>query len=389
MAKPELSEAAFPPQVEGIDRFAGVKDITSQQHDDEIWHQNDDILVSAHLSRDDLKGYDLNPLRQPIAHLGEICLINIRSTGSKKLEQPERLHRLYTVERNGFRHAVEITDPIQGDPAYAVFSFPGFTEQIEGGIRKYMHSSLAREFPEARIVSVGSNGIGSTGSRYGWNERSLHGLDAMGSQRLALAKALGGKLPLFVKGTSMGTVVSHRLAHENFYGDPEDGTINLKGLYWLSPALVDPKNVFKHMGVLFVPQLTTDAFKEIALKTPPAEVLHIMAKARRYGLSRADLSAMGHQVLELFRGTPEEAVGEVLAKVPTVVVAGENDGLAQWPMMDRLHRQYDGNLHLEKIKGRGHSLAMKPDKSCAKLATAGRFLVDQAMNEKLFGPAIA
>jgi pimeloyl-ACP methyl ester carboxylesterase len=388
MAKPEFHETVFHP-TEGIDRFANVTDITAQQYEEEIWHHGDNILVASHIYQQDLKGYELNPVRQAVAHLGEVCLMDIRVTGGSKADQQERIHRLYTVERDGFRHAVEVTDPIVAEPAYAVFSYPGFTEQIEGGIRKYMHSSLAREFPEARIVSVGSNGIGSTGSRYGWNERSLHGLDAMGSQRLALAKALAGRLPVFVKGTSMGTVVSHRLAHQNFYGKPEDGEIDLRGLYWLSPALVDPKNVFKHMGLLFVPQLTTDAFKEIALKTPPREALNILAHGRHYGLSGADFRAMGHQMLELFQGTKEEAVGEVIAKVPTVVVAGENDGLAQWPMMDRLHRQYDGHLHLEKIKGRGHSLAMKPDRACAKLASTGRFLVDQAMNDKLFGPASA
>jgi hypothetical protein len=368
-----------PPETGGIDRFADVTDLPTANQIGELWYPTDGIMVARSLANADLQGFRPNPIFTETAHMGDVRLLSTRTTFDTR---HERIHRLYLMERYGFQHAVEITDPALGNAEFLVLSFPGFTETIEGGIRQDMHAQLAAQFPMARIASIGSNGVGVTGDHYGWNERSLHGIDSMGSQRLHIAMRLGGSImPLFLKGTSMGTVIAQRMAHENFYGRPEDGSVDIRGQFYLAPAIVDPKNIPRDMALRFIPAMIGDLFKELALKTPPHEVGYIFRAAREYGLSKRDTTAMLNQLIELLHGTSEEAMSRTVAAVPTVVVAGENDPLAQFKMWDRLRGKHGDKIHIEKIKGRGHGLPMRPGKSCEKIQRSGQFLVNQALQK--------
>lgn len=313
--------------------------------------------------------------------LGEVCLRSVRWSGEQKLDQAVRTHRLYSIENDGFKNALEITDPPEGEPKFLVISLPGYTETIENDFRQKMQSHLSYIFPDARIASIATNGIGVFGGRYGWRERKLHGFKAMAEQRLKITKAIGGQLPVFALGTSMGAVISHRMARANLENPVVNDRLDLKGLFWISPALIPPTRIVKDMDFKFLPQLAWDISKEIAFKTSPAETLCLIGMAKHYGLKRHDFTAIVNQLLELHHSTSEADIANILTDVPTVMVAGANDSLAQWPMMHRLERQFDGHLQLYKIEGRGHSLAMKPDKLCDKLARAGRALIEQAMSQ--------
>ena len=134
---------------------------------------------------------------------GGLTPIDERRTGSGTAQRPYRHHRFFTLQLDGYEHAVEITDPVNSTPEYLIASSPGFTEHIRGGIRRKMHSHTAYAHPHARLVSVESNGIGSIGDRYSWQNRNTHGMDAMGQQRQKIARILGGKLPVFMHGTSI------------------------------------------------------------------------------------------------------------------------------------------------------------------------------------------
>lgn len=312
--------------------------------------------------------------------IGEARLADIRLSGKQTVEHPLRVHRTYTIPLDGYRHSMEITDPIDSQSAYTLFSYPGFTEHGKGGIRQKMHAHLAYTFPEATIISIDSNGIGTTGDRFDFSGRHDHGLEAMGQQRLDLARALCGHKPVFMQGTSMGTVISHRAAKANLVR-PASERVNLRGLMWLSPALVDPSRVVKDMVISFPIGLGLDISKEVAYKTSPAALIGLGRLARRHDFRPADLPAMAHQLLELLKGTPQADVEAVISQIPTVVVSGSRDSLTQTKMFRELQQQHPNTLTLELIKGRGHGLAMKPGPACRKLRAAARQLVDETLTQ--------
>ncbi len=357
-----------------IDRFAEVRDFPIPDSEATLT-KHSDISISERVSLHRLPAHEIDPIvDRSVQSLGNISLVGLRETSSNQLASSPSRHRLYAIENNGYKFAVEITDPIDNQAALTIISFPGFTETIEGGFRTRFQEQLHYQFPNARIVSVGSNGVGSTGDRYGWNERSLHGFEDMAEQRLALVKALSGQAMIFGEGTSMGSVVLHHFAKKNIKL-PSSEAVNLAGLVYLSPALVDPKNVLRSMLIQLPRQLTVDAFIEIGLKTPVSEMQFIFSAIKRYGLNFRDVNCLIHQGLELLKGTNENEVESVISTYPTVVIAGEKDPLAQIPMWQRIAHNQPANVSLEIIQGRGHILPMKPEKANAKMRKASEFLI--------------
>ncbi len=312
--------------------------------------------------------------------LGEVVLHSTRHTGHNTPDRPLRTHRLFTVELDNYAHAVEITEPLTDEPSFTVMSLPGFTEHIEAGIRKKMHSHQSYIFPQARVISVASNGIGTTGGRYALSERANHGLQAMGEQRLKLAQALGGDRPLFVQGTSMGSVISHRMAQANL-ARPADEQLDLRGLFWLSPALVDPERIIKDMALRFPVGLAADLSKELLFKTSPAALVGLGRLARSHNFHPDDATALGVQMFDLLRGTPEADIKAVITKVATVAIGGTADSLTQAFMFERMLDDHPDKLHFEAVKGRGHGLAMKPGKACSKLSQAAHKLINSQFPE--------
>ena len=320
-----------------------------------------------------------SPIRQQVQSLGEVSLRNLRTTGGRTEDQPLRHHRLYSIAINDFQHPVEITDPEATDPQYAIMSFPGFTEHVECGIRQGFHAELAKFFPEARIISIGTDGIGQNSGSYGWRTRNEHNLQAMARHRIELGLALAARLPLFVQATSMGAPISHNM-NQIVLADPElKQAMDIRGQFYISPALVDPHNVPRDMAASFVPGLVLDFVKEFGLKSSPSEVVETLRRGLNYGLHQRELPALANQLLGLLSGTPEAEIIDVTSEIPTVVVAGEKDSLAQWDMWHRAQAANPSMVELHQIKGRGHVMAMKPGKTCDKLSRTAQAKVCQSL----------
>lgn len=345
------------------------------------------VLVNQAILPDYLERFTLNPVVDPaVPGIHGICLESVRQTKDKTTDQG-RTHRLYSIEFHGHRHAIEITDPADREASYVVLSFPGFTECIEGDFRKKMHASLSNLHPHARIVSIGTNGIGSIGDKYDWSDRKLHGVDAMGAQRLGIAKALSGDLPVFNISTSMGTEIAQRMAEQNLFTISPEQRINLVGLCFISPALVDPENIMKDMAIKFIPGMLIDVIRETGLKSTPLEIGKIIVAACRYGLKPNDAPALLNQLFELLAGTSEARLSSVVAEVPTAVIAGELDSLAQWKMWHRIQTHHPHQLTLEMILKRGHGLPMKPEKSADKSTRVSRRILEEAIDLSVFKQA--
>jgi hypothetical protein len=316
-----------------------------------------------------LDQFDLDPIRnRTVQGIGKICLQDIRFSVDPANSKPTyRIHRLYTIERYGYEHAIEITDPAHNKPIDTVVSFPAYTECIRSLVRQTFHNETAHRKNQSRVISIGSNGIGVFGDRYAWNERSLHGIKPMAAQRHELTRALveqGEEVTTI--GTSMGTVIDHNVTMMNLWV-PKSERINIKERKSLSPALVDPTVALRDMTFRFAVQMGIDTIKEVTKRTPKEELLYIAAAVYHYGLRPRDVPALLNQGIDLLQGTPQEETKLAVEHIPTRMVAGEKDCLAQWPMWSRIKAAHPDNLSLEMIMGRGHILPLKPQKAVAKL----------------------
>jgi hypothetical protein len=258
--------------------------------------------VDPSVDHDLIQGFEANPVTEVVRGLGTVVLKDVRVTGGRRSGEPVRRHRMYTIEMDGYVNALEITDPVHSDASYGVMSLGGFTEHIECGIRKKMHSHLSYLFSEGRIMSVSSDGIGPNTGHFSWAERSQHGLDAMAERRLKLARVLVGQQPLFAKGVSMGGVIAHRMAEQTIQKPAAEHSVSLQGLIEVVPAIVTPKRILTDMALLFPPKIAFDIVRELATKTSPGELAEIWKLGHDYGLRKQDLVGLGAQVLDLLRG---------------------------------------------------------------------------------------
>lgn len=308
-----------------------------------------------------------------VAGLGEVALVATRVTGKGSFDMPHRVHRLFTVELDDYKHAVEITDPVEGEPDYAIFSYPGFTQHICDGIRQQMHAHTSYAHPQARVVSVESDGIGSIGDRFDWADRHSHGIIGMAEKRQRLARILAEQLPVLLHGTSMGTAIGVRMIERNLVQLPGH-EVDIRGQVLLTPAIVTPDRTKVDMAMKFPATLSWSMAKHFARK--PASLLEMGRLASHNDLGHEDLKTMGWQITELLRGTPLERTQRVIDHVPTVVIFGEDDSLKQTAMYETLAANCpEDHLKVIRIHGMGHELGAIPRRACLKMQKESQHLI--------------
>jgi pimeloyl-ACP methyl ester carboxylesterase len=297
--------------------------------------------------------------------VGKIIVVRQEFSESLK-DEPEREHNLLTIEIDGYRHVLWVTEPVRPqDKALNVVAKPGLGEVVENGVGFEFHKRLAKGLPEARIISHATHGIGPHGDIIPWTDLPKHGLNQMAEQCLRLLEAYIPDEPIVLVGTSMGTVINNRLLNLHLaYG----GTLNIEGVINYAPALVDPKNVIKDMALRFPVDLAIDGFKEFFTRTRVKHMLGAAAILTRSAMRLRDLVTMGRQIYDLMHGTAQSDVENVLANYPRVAtIVGEEDPVGQVPMWIELEKRYS-NLQLIKLFGRGHGIAMKPIDGARKVS---------------------
>src|SRR4051794_7628629 len=78
------------------------------------------VYVSEDIEPDYLEGFRLDPVVRPIQGLGRITLEEVRFSHERLSAADIRTHRLYGVQVNGFKHAVEITEPVWRKPKFVI-----------------------------------------------------------------------------------------------------------------------------------------------------------------------------------------------------------------------------------------------------------------------------
>jgi hypothetical protein len=324
----------------------------------ELWRLVDNVWVPPSIS-DEVLGImpNVDPLAdRDISGLGTVALRAVRTTGEADKTSATRVHSLYTVEKDGFRHAVEVTPPARGDARFIILSHGGWGMAIEGSLSKNLNDAIAEQFPDALLIAKSPDGIGKTGDGYSHKEEGKHGLKAQGATTVALAKAFAGKRKVVSAGLSMGSVIQHHAANENFFGNPENGPVDITALWEISPARVDPSHRHE-MVVTFIPQLIKHIAKG-AFTSNPFKTFNMARAAADHGWSRESRIAFSHQLSELLLcATPEEEVAEITSAVRTTAVIGALDILGQLEMRARVQEMHPGQMYIKEVPKKGHEIA--------------------------------
>ncbi len=275
-----------------------------------------------------------------------------------------RPHYLVGVEQEGIYHRIWHTDSLDPTSQLMVVPKPGLGELIEDGIGWQLHRELSERLPGASVDTHATQGVGSTARRLGLRELAHHGVDEMADQGLRLLEAFATDKRVFFIGTSMGTIIGNKLLRLNLErGRPVD----VAGVIYYAPALVDPANVKKDMRGDFLPQTGKDIVSEIFLKT---SFRHLPGQLSLMWHSRPGLRdglPMTKQALDIMHGTPQAEVEEVVQEYPAWVVTGDRDPVGQLAMWLAIQEEYP-SLTVIPIPNRGHGIAVKPYEGGRKLA---------------------
>ncbi len=281
----------------------------------------------------------------------------------------DREHHYIRGVVDGFEHRGWYTPPSETDSGLTVAVKPGWGEIVDDGIGWELHRRLAKTLPSVALFSHETDGMGSYATHMGIRRLMSHGLDEMSEQGLELLRRVSDDRRLVVAGISMGTVILNRIMDRNIEaGMP----VNIEGALYLAPAAVDPRHVFRDMGLRFFPGLSLDIGREL-ITTDRRYIGQLCLSLVRSRPSLANLLPLGKQGIDLLRGTPDEEVEMVLDNYPIDVIVGENDSVGQagrWLTRAEDHP----NLRVHVLRGRGHGIAIKPYEQARKM---GAIIYDQ------------
>lgn len=288
-----------------------------------------------------------NPVEQTVAGLGEVKMVDAQVISGRQ-------DGWFTIEMDGFTHAVRVTAPIQGQASgVSVVHLPGFTEVIESGPGKAIHDRLAEVMPYVKVVSIASDGVGNLGEKLTLDNMWDHGLEGMAEERIKLIKALCGNGQVVLQGLSMGSVIANIIAELN----NRQQELSKLNLLHFDTALVTPENVRAYMLGLFLPSMFSDVPREFVTmcrRYGPVEAMKRLV-IRPEHLS-GNLLPSVVEGIDLKKGMEFNRIRRVVSAVGATTVSGQFDPLAQFGMWKHLKRSHNDGIHISTVKFRGHGM---------------------------------
>lgn len=291
-------------------------------------------------------------------------------------EEIDRADRFFRVEIDGYGYGVRETLPARGDDSgLTVTHFPGFTELIENGSAHKLHSSLATELPDVRVISVASDGIGTTGEKLTAKNFRDHGMKEMGEGRANLLQALVGDEPVIVSGCSMGSDIEQEMLS---YDARHGHNLNAYPIGYAS-AVVPPERTGLTMLALFPLCMALDTPREILRMVIKYGPKHVLSLADMLEERQGDALPLLRQATSLLGGVSIETVKEVAhAYRGGITISGVYDPLRQ-PDMWREVRSENPDVHIKNVGRRGHGMAADGVGGGKKIAEAIRHYGIDAM----------
>lgn len=264
----------------------------------------------------------------------------------------QRDDRLMRINIDGYGHGIRETLSAYNDDALTLVHFPGFTEKIENGSAKLMHDNLVNNLPHARIISVATDGVGTTTERLTCKNALDHGITEMAERRRQLVYALVGDAPVIVSGTSMGSVIGWKMLD---FDAREGHLLNAYPVGYAS-ANVSPELTLPLMGVLFPISMAADMPREIirlALRRPD-NLSELITQVQD---RKPDAIPLIVQAASLLGGTATK----VLHRVNDVygggaTISGVFDPLSQFARWKQVKGK-GTELHIIPVARRGHGMA--------------------------------
>ena len=298
--------------------------------------------------------------------IDNVSAIDFKISGGKF--GPEREHLLLAIARDGIRDVVWYSPPLSIEDGpdtekLTIVTKPGLSEIIEDGVGWEFHKELANRNPTTKVLTHATEGFGPSAQHGSIWELSGLGLDTMAKHGQELLATYFHDERLATVGTSMGTVIFHKLLTTNRLLLPDE-QLNIVANINYAPALVDPANILKDMFLKFPGLMLIDGVLEVLARTSPHRLKELCKVLTSSKPGRRDIPPILRQIVDLRHGVHE---GDVLINSEyynTAAIVGQHDPVGQIPMWERMP-----NVALHVIPGRGHAIAVNPRKGARKVTT--------------------
>jgi hypothetical protein len=271
-------------------------------------------------------------------------------------ELQPRADQFLRVTIDGFGYGIRETCPDTDEAnGLNIIHFPGFGEVIEAGSAYNLHTSLATQFPGARVVSVASDGVGTISEKLSLGNVFDHGIKGMGEGRGKLIKALFGDQPVLVTSCSMGSAITQEMLDLDVHNGHN---LNVYPLYY-DTAVVEPGKTWLFMGVMFPGHTVLDVSFELMKTLVSGDYQEIKELAKMAEQRGGDGLPMMAEVIGLMGGIAISVSGHVSEVYQGTTISGASDPLRRNSMWGHIKKEYNPNLHIVRVPWRGHGMAMR------------------------------
>ena len=310
-----------------------------------------------------------------VPELGRISMQHSRLVQYADDEAP-RLRRTMSIQLGKVSHSARITEPDSRNPRNTsaidtVVMLHGYTEMIDAGTGKNLHDALAPHYPDKRLISIATDGVGRYCQRVGWVDALRKDFSTMARDRHRLINVLAGTGKVTLLDVSMGSVIGIELLHfDSLLPDdvpidhPLDRRLNFDAIIHHSSAQVPPGRIISDMIIRFLPHIYKDGLR-----------VHGSMPHRAQGLLKVALAyprstpALIGNLIHLLMGIDPRKVASLAAKFPTGYISGEHDPLAQNKCHLDLSANNPKNVSVYIKPGAGHA-------DCLNAAVAAQDVVD-------------
>jgi pimeloyl-ACP methyl ester carboxylesterase len=289
----------------------------------------------------------------------------------RKIERGDnlpRLRRSLTADLDGIAYSMRITEAelksggINND-VNTVVMLPGFTEMIDVATGCSLHKSVAAQFPDRRIISIGTDGVDAHSARIGWKEGWQKDFPAMAEARHRLIGAFAGGGTITIVGVSMGSVISNRLLaydtglRTNRFTRRRTGNhpLEIDAAIFHSHALVAPNLVPTDMVLRFLPHIPVDVVRVGVGSESDGRSANLIRLIQ--SIPKAMPALMGN-AKNILQGTSDEELFAVSSHYPTGFVSGRLDPLRQEARLRRLRDALPSMVSYKFVEGVGHAACL-------------------------------
>lgn len=264
------------------------------------------------------------------------------------------------------------------DPVGNIVIMHGLTQLSNTGPSAALQEILAKQHPSRRVLALETDGMGAFSEGLTlFNPKQIadYTLDAMIDKRVEFLQALAdeGK-PTTLVGTSMGSVLEMMVLREAV--GRSDVQLNIDAVV-LNDSAVVTKDRKKRM-LAFLPHMLAATGIEFVLADNNKQrqrMLQLGFHALQ-GVGQKDGLAMGRQAYDLFFGdghptsdTQQKIMQYLEADGSDVIyLSGITDPLRRPQQYSKLHRQYPGTVHVQRVAITGHGRSLNPWKVASDIS---------------------